>query len=41
MNVPPGYQPFMGLDELLNFYQHERIIASGEHRIEHIVIDNN
>jgi ketosteroid isomerase-like protein len=37
----PGYHPFMGLDELLNFYQHERIIASGEHRIEHIVIDNN
>lgn len=37
----PGYHPFMGLDELLNFYQHERIIASGKHHIEHIVIDNN
>ncbi|MCF2150427.1 nuclear transport factor 2 family protein [Desmonostoc muscorum LEGE 12446] len=37
----PGYQPFIGLDKLLKFYQYERIIASGQHHLEHIVIDNN
>ncbi|WGV25100.1 nuclear transport factor 2 family protein [Halotia branconii] len=37
----PGYQPFIGLDKLLRFYQYERIIASGQHYIEYIVIDNN
>jgi ketosteroid isomerase-like protein len=37
----PGYQPFIGLAQLLNFYKYERIIASGEHKIEHIVIEGN
>ncbi|MCF4970660.1 nuclear transport factor 2 family protein [Nostoc sp. CMAA1605] len=37
----PGYQPFVGLDKLLRFYQYERIIASGKHHIEYIAIDNN
>ncbi|MDB9304093.1 MULTISPECIES: nuclear transport factor 2 family protein [Cyanophyceae] len=37
----PGYQPFIGLDKLLNFYRYERIIASGQHYLEHITIDNN
>lgn len=37
----PGYQPLIGLDKLLNFYRNERIIASGQHQIEHIVIEDN
>ena len=37
----PGYQPFIGLDRLLNFYQYERIIASGQHYLEYIAVDNN
>jgi ketosteroid isomerase-like protein len=37
----PGYEPLVGLDKLLNFYQYERIIAAGKHHIEHIMIENN
>ncbi len=37
----PGYEPLIGIDQLLNFYEYERIIASGKHQIEHIVIENN
>ncbi len=37
----PGYVNFCGLDCLLEFYQKERIIASGKHHIEKIVIEGN
>lgn len=37
----PGYQPLIGLDELLKFYQYERVVASGKHQVEHIVIEDN
>ena len=37
----PGYEPFVGIDRLLKFYQTERIIASGKHYIEHITIEGN
>jgi len=33
----PGYPPIEGLEALLRFYRHDRIIASGEHRIRSIV----
>lgn len=37
----PGYAPFSGLERLLYFYQNERVLASGEHRLDRIVIDGN
>jgi hypothetical protein len=37
----PGYQALIGLDQVINFYHYERIIASGKHHIEHIVIEEN
>ncbi|GCE09778.1 nuclear transport factor 2 family protein [Dictyobacter aurantiacus] len=37
----PGYAPIVGIDQLLHFYQHERVIASGKHDLEHIVIDRH
>ncbi|WP_414572308.1 nuclear transport factor 2 family protein [Nostoc sp. CCY 9925] len=37
----PGYATFYGLDRLLLFYQMERIIESGKHHIEKIVIEEN
>jgi hypothetical protein len=37
----PGYNPFVGIDRLLKFYQMERVIASGKHQIEHITIDGS
>jgi len=35
----PGYEPIVGLTQLQQFYRHERIIASGEHKIERMVSD--
>ena len=35
----PGYPPFKGLKRVLRFYREERIIASGRHETEGIVID--
>ncbi len=35
----PGYKPIIGVDQLLLFYREERVIESGDHHIEHIVID--
>lgn len=29
----PGYEPFRGIDRLLQFYRDERIIASGAHHL--------
>lgn len=37
----PGYSPFNGIARLRQFYQHERVIASGEHLIERIVAQDN
>ncbi len=33
----PGYPPMTGLDRLLRFYDHERIIARGAHRLEQVI----
>jgi len=35
----PGYEPFEGLERLDRFYRHERVIASGEHRLEAVLVD--
>jgi ketosteroid isomerase-like protein len=37
----PGYQPFIGIDQVLQFYANERMISSGQHKIEHIMVDHN
>ncbi len=37
----PGYEPFVGIDQLLKFYQTQRVIASGKHHIEHIAVEGN
>ncbi|NEO99444.1 MAG: hypothetical protein F6K58_12345 [Symploca sp. SIO2E9] len=36
----PGYSIIVGIDKLVHFYQHERIIAFGKHQIEHIVCED-
>lgn len=36
----PGYEAIVGLGNLLDFYQNVRIIASGTHQLEQIVIDD-
>jgi hypothetical protein len=33
-----GYAPFTGLDTVMNFYRTGRVLASGEHRLENIII---
>jgi len=35
----PGYEPLHGRDDLARFYQGERIIESGRHTIENMVVD--
>lgn len=35
----PGYVPYVGYGEILNFYQHIRAIDNGEHRLENMVYD--
>lgn len=37
----PGYAPFRGSERLLYFYQHERVLASGTHNLEHVVYYEN
>lgn len=37
----PGYLSFTGIERLLQFYREERILAAGNHYIDHIVIDND
>lgn len=37
----PGYGSLCGVARLLQFYQHERVIASGRHSIEQIVIQDD
>jgi ketosteroid isomerase-like protein len=36
----PGYPPIQGLDALLTFYRHDRVIAQGEHHIASILVSN-
>ena len=33
----PGYEPLEGREAILHFYEHVRIIASGEHQLTRIV----
>lgn len=35
----PGYDPFSGLDRVMEFYQKERILASGAHLLEKVVLN--
>ena len=37
----PGYEPFAGIDRVMQFYERDRILISGKHYIEHIVIEGN
>jgi len=36
----PGYDPIVGIDDFLTFYRDVRIIASGKHHLDHIVVDD-
>lgn len=36
----PGYPPIEGLEALLRFYRHDRVIAEGEHRIASILVSD-
>jgi ketosteroid isomerase-like protein len=36
----PGYEPFSGIDRLLRFYREERVIASGEHQLAAVVVND-
>lgn len=33
----PGYEPIVGISNLLHFYRHERIIGRGRHDLTHVV----
>jgi ketosteroid isomerase-like protein len=35
----PGFEPVEGLDALVHFYRHVRLIRSGAHRVERLVAD--
>ena len=37
----PGYDVVVGLEALRQFYQHTRVIASGTHHVERVVVDGN
>lgn len=37
----PGYAKFCGLDRLIQFYQRERIIASGTHNINKVITEED
>ena len=36
----PGYEGFAGIDRLLKFYREERVIASGEHQLTAVVVND-
>ena len=36
----PGYEAFSGMERLLKFYREERVIASGNHLLTAVVIDD-
>jgi len=35
----PGYEPLVGRERVLRFYREERVIASGEHRLDRVLTD--
>lgn len=35
----PGYEPLMGRERVMRFYREERVIASGQHSLERVVLD--
>lgn len=37
----PGYGPLVGLERVIKFYREERVIASGKHHLENIVLTEN
>lgn len=37
----PGYEAFRGIDRLLHFYEHERVIEHGEHMLTAVVMDGD
>ena len=37
----PGYPAIHGHDELRRFYEHDRVIASGQHVIERVVVEGD
>ena len=37
----PGYEPFDGLNRVMQFYQTERILASGQHHLENILLEGD
>ena len=37
----PGYKTLIGIEQLLYFYQYERVVASGKHHIQHIVVSED
>ena len=39
--VRGGYAPFTGLDTVMNFYRMGRVLASGEHRLENIIVEGD
>lgn len=36
-----GYEPFRGIDRVMKFYRQERILASGRHNLEGVVVDGD
>jgi ketosteroid isomerase-like protein len=37
----PGYEPFAGISRVMRFYEHERILVSGKHDTECVVVNGN
>ena len=37
----PGYEAFSGIDRLLTFYRDERVIASGDHHLTAVLVDDS
>src|SRR5262249_47917670 len=37
----PGYETFGGSDRVMYFYRNERILSSGKHHLERIVLDGD
>ncbi len=36
----PGYEPFLGIERLLKFYREERVIASGDHLLTAVLVND-
>lgn len=37
----PNYKPIQGIDSLVHFYKHVRVLVSGTHTVEGLIIDGN